>query len=163
MGEALAGKSSWAAVHAAGCVDAGRMVAGCGLSGPTHPSLSTVTGLVTQLVSTEVQRAVHAYTASLPQVPAAGETTDRYVVSGRTGIGHVVKITGPGVPPERWETACGWKYGARPHATCMGTDVTCRRCVKFLCGTERSAQEGSADRDSVGPGAVERPKPHGSR
>ena len=142
VGEALAGHSSWAALHAAGCVDAGRMVSGCGLSGPAHPSLRAVTGLVAQLVSTEVARAVQALPPAPPRAPAAGDITE-FVISGRTGTEHVVKIGGAGIPPARWETACGWRYGTRPHTRGTGTEVSCGRCARIVYGTAPSAQDGA--------------------
>ena len=141
VGEALAGNSSWAALHAAGCVDAERMIGGCGLSGPAPLSLKSFTGLVAQLVATEVARVAQAPHPSPPCAPVAGDITE-FVKSGRTGTEHVVKIGGARIPPERWETACGWRFGTRPHTRGTGDTVSCVRCARIVFGAAPPAQDG---------------------
>ena len=142
VGEALSGRSSWAPLAAAGDLDAGRMVAGCGLPGPAHTSLASLTGLVASLVARDVDRAVRAHAAPVQVAAPSGGTGDtNFVVSRRSGVGHLVRAAGGG----SGQCACGWQFGPDAAVACTAEDVTCQRCIGFLAsaGTTRRRDGGA--------------------
>ena len=149
VGEALAGRSAWAPLAAAGECDADRMLGARDPQGRA-PGLNAIAGFLRNLVQQQVgQSSAAASTTSCTPV----DRTPAYVVAGRSGVGHVVMVGGPGIPREAWETACHWRFGLRPHTASEDVSVlSCARCVGALAG--RNAQEGSPGPDrSLDPSA----------
>ena len=126
VGEALATRSSWAPLMAAGAFDATRMVADCTLPGPASPSLGTLAGAVAQLVRQELK--LRPPPAQVADAQAAPPVNRDCVVSARTGVCHVVKHM-EGLPADAWETACGWRFGAVRHSFAPTCELSCRRCM----------------------------------
>ena len=51
---------------------------------------------------------------------------------------HSVALYDPGIPPDAWTTACGWRFGASEHSVLDQGEVTCGRCVASLVKRART-------------------------
>ena len=154
VAEALPGRAAWAPLLAASDFDAAQVI-GDGHSDNT-PGLGDIAGLVANLVKKEVAKTQskrkpgdeRSNNINLTAAETGGSMASsssaapRCVISTRIGVGHVVRIGDPQLAPELWETACGWKFGGKPHAVSDATGVNCKRC-KALVGLSHGLQVGS--------------------
>ena len=127
--EALAGRAAWAPLMAAGSWN---LEAAIGTHGPpgAGPDLGALAGLVHELVRSEVRRS----TADITRDAAPAAQPHEVVVGGRSGIAHIARHGGSSLARGDWETACGWRYGHRPHTLDGQAPITCRRCMAAAVG-----------------------------
>ena len=152
VAEAVAGKASWAPLIAATELDVEAVVGGHS-SGVELPSFGTLAGMISKLVKAEVSKATTIDKDQIRTIADTGigvATAERNGLTGDgqyirsiKGVGHVIRFGGPRLPPEQWETACGWFFGFRAHAPCTEDEVTCKKCLAEY-GCARSAASGSA-------------------
>ena len=122
VGEALAARASWAPVAAARGLDANTLLGGRGSA--RCLDLDVLSNVVREIVRSEPTRRAE---------PEAPRTSD-FVIAARSGICHMVKSGGCGLPLGDWETVCGWRFGLRPHSPGTAAELSCTRCSAIAHG-----------------------------
>ena len=128
VGEALATRSAWAPVAAARGIDAAAML------GAASQNILDI-----NVLRTLVRECAQAGPNQPQLAPALATPPLDYVVAGRSGVCHLVRIAGPDLPIEEWEAACGWRFGSRPHTRGAAGDISCSRCAAVFMGRSRAS------------------------
>ena len=143
VADAPAGRAAWAPLLAATEFDLTEMVGG--MDAGKVPGIDAIARVLGKLVRTEVAKAQHSGggassgggTERAARVIGGTDTeavkeqasSQHFVKSGQTGVGHVVRHAGAGPHPRLWETACGWRYGLANHVQICAQEVSCARCA----------------------------------